>query len=143
MKRNGIKECVEKTINRSLKWAAVFSYHHLLIYSLLILGSGYRTINVTLNGRVLATFDRKEKKDSAIKAFALQIALIWVLNIDYQNSVDGKPLNEIYDFFQFVMIFLWNIRTKETSSGTGQQGRSQTATKKGCAHWKEIFPQKK
>ena len=91
----------------------------------------------------MATFDRKEEKDSAIKAFALQIALIWVFNIDYKKSVDGKPMNEIYDFFQFVMIYLWNIRTKEISSGTGQLGRSQPATKKGCAHWKEIFPQKK
>ena len=95
---------------------------------------------MTFNGKVFKTFGRKD----VAEAVCTQIALIWVFNIDYKKSAKGTPLPKLADYFDFFHIYLMNIRTKvAVSSGTGQQGRSKPATKKGLALWKKACPPKK
>ena len=108
----------------------------------LFLGESHQQLTVTFDGKVIETFDRKDPS-SVVKAHCLQMGLIWIYNVDYKNTSAGKSSPEVCDFFEFCMVYLWNLRTKEISSGTGQRGRSKPATKKGVALAKEIFVEKK
>ena len=88
-----------------------------------------------MNGQVLQTFGRED----AVLAYTLQMGLIWIYNIDYSHSADGKPLPEIRDYIDFGLVKFWKFETKEISSGTGLVGRNKAATKKGCALWKKVM----
>ena len=75
---------------------------------------------ITHNNEVLGVFDDTTDEDRAHKAFALQFGSLYLYDASYDMDLEGKKLPEnIRQFFQFLAVYLWGIRIKELSSGTG------------------------
>ena len=77
------------------------------------LGPGYQKMYVIFNGHVIADFTL----DQGVRAAALQFSLLYIFGVDYEK---GKNAKKYKDFFDFCSTFLWKIRTKYLSSGTGK-----------------------
>ena len=68
---------------------------------------------MTFNGRVVGTFTPEE----GVRAHALQFSLLYAFGVDYEK---GKYAKKYKNFYDFITVFFWKIRTKYLSSGTGK-----------------------
>ena len=80
------------------------------------LGQHYDRITITSDGKILASMGREEFS----KAHAVQCWCLYIFGISYDIGKDGKPLNKkVRNFFDFVSYYIWGLRQKSISSGTG------------------------
>ena len=78
------------------------------------LGSGYQKLVVTSQRIVLAEFTKEE----AVRAHLLQFASLYAFGLSYEFDRNEKLLQEsTRNFFNFISIYLWNIRPKFVVAG--------------------------
>ena len=84
--------------------------------SFLCVGQHFEKISVTFNGNVLVFLSREE----FTKAHALQFGCLYVFGTSYEHGNDGKLLpKKVRNFYDFITYYIWGIRQKSVSSGTG------------------------
>ena len=53
-------------------------------------------------------------------AHSIQFGFLYIFGISYENAMDGKSLHKkVKNFFDFLTYFIWGLRQKTISSGTG------------------------
>ena len=66
----------------------------------------------------MAKFKRNEPEE-AVKAHCVQFGALYLFDANYKVSVKGKALTGIQHFYNFITVYLWDIRVKDVSSGDG------------------------
>ena len=78
-------------------------------------GRLYDKIVISHNNQSFGRYDM----DESIKAFLVQIGLLYVFNASYENGLDGKKTpDNIRYVFQFIFEYFFGMRMKQ-STGTG------------------------
>ena len=94
----------------------------------------YDEVVITHDGIVLKKMDVKD----AFKAHVVQFGALYVYNVNYEQDKKGKPVpSNIRHFFEFVSVYLWGIRSRKRSSGTGDLILKRISTKV-LALWKKM-----
>ena len=83
------------------------------------------------------------QREDAITAHCLQFSLLYNFGISYEKSPDKKSVAGIKNFFDFVSIFLWNIRPKTLSRGNGITIKKKPIPEKVQNLWDKISRQKR
>ena len=75
----------------------------------------FENVVITCSGHVLGVFNQ----DDAIKAHLDQFGALYVFNVSYEHDSKNKRLPEnIRHFFEFVQVYLWDIRLQSVSTST-------------------------
>ena len=69
-------------------------------------------------------------RDEAIKAHLVQIGALSVFNANIEISSNGKKLpDNIRHFFEFINVYLWDIKVQAISESTGALSKKRVAVK--------------